>query len=822
MACAELGRGRIVVTSHDYYVIGSDVDGSSTEDPVKRLQTNMKKWVAQDNVEVSELRVLSTDENVENLQGSCKVAAWYGGALSSDVTDDVIEFVMCGGGLLYGMTPWGWLQLNPGKTLADMPMYSILKMCGICYTPGYVDNGSGFDVENALVKNGGLHISNVKNDATFKKLLPNSGLSMSELKRDLFGAAKWRREILGGVSFLPARGMPGGIVVYGDHSYPILSSGVNENVLGCGHVGKGRIAVFSHDGYVGGIVSGDICMDVATLHSNLKNWASNYKYKADSEIYVWENQTDVQLGPEHKLVVWKWTGGSNEAAVQKVAEFVQDGGGLIAGMCPWGWMQLNPGKNLLDMPIYQSLTAGGMCFASDALSVGDINVSQALEEPSGGHHLGYSFDKTIETGELGSAAEVIAFGLRHLPDLAIQHLANKLHAFAEVYTAEIQACGPSPEAPASSAEQKALMSLCEVLCQHNMGMSKVPGVEVFPGDFTSPPSVRSKPMRFESKRKEYHSTGYYLPAGADVNVKVLSAEGSESWKIRVGAHTDVLYGQEEQRRWPNVCLEKPFAPLAGSTLTLRSPYGGLIYVKSPRGEAKLEVLMEGVVEAPHFDLTDPTSKQQWASRRTAPGLWADIAGEYITITLPAQSVRDLEAPWDVMSTWDRVVLAHHDLRGTHPSDGQRQFVVCDEQPSAGYMHSGHPIVTGLDVADPTATGTDAFLLNNDALLSKGAWGMFHELGHNFQRDTWTFGGTGEVTCNIFTLHAMDVICGLDPWIHEWLAGALGRINQYLQSAAGFPAWKADREQRWPLESMPSWLITLGGTRTRTYCASMKK
>ncbi|CAF4539274.1 unnamed protein product, partial [Rotaria magnacalcarata] len=37
-----------------------------------------------------------------------------------------------------------------------------------------------------------------------------------------------------------------------------------------------------------------------------------------------------------------------------------------------------------------------------------------------------------------------------------------------------------------------------------------------------------------------------------------------------------------------------------------------------------------------------------------------------------------------------------------------------------------------------------------------------------QRDWWTFDGTGEVTVNIFTLHAMNIICHIQPWIHPWL------------------------------------------------------
>ena len=53
-----------------------------------------------------------------------------------------------------------------------------------------------------------------------------------------------------------------------------------------------------------------------------------------------------------------------------------------------------------------------------------------------------------------------------------------------------------------------------------------------------------------------------------------------------------------------------------------------------------------------------------------------------------------------MELWDSVVEMHVDLRGLHKAQGRREWMVTDEQPSAGYMHAGYPIVTMLDVADP--------------------------------------------------------------------------------------------------------------------------
>ncbi|VDI32885.1 Hypothetical predicted protein [Mytilus galloprovincialis] len=90
--------------------------------------------------------------------------------------------------------------------------------------------------------------------------------------------------------------------------------------------------------------------------------------------------------------------------------------------------------------------------------------------------------------------------------------------------------------------------------------------------------------------------------------------------------------------------------------------------------------------------------------RYKPGLWCDIIGDKIALTLPSASVRQLSDPTMTMKIWDSVVSAHIDLLGKDPSNGRGQWVVTDEQPSIGYMHSGYQIVTHLDMADPNKEG----------------------------------------------------------------------------------------------------------------------
>ncbi|CAH1791856.1 unnamed protein product, partial [Owenia fusiformis] len=161
---------------------------------------------------------------------------------------------------------------------------------------------------------------------------------------------------------------------------------------------------------------------------------------------------------------------------------------------------------------------------------------------------------------------------------------------------------------------------------------------------------------------------------------------------------------------------------------------------------------------------------------------------YIIFTLPAESVRHIDDPGEVIKYWDSVVEAHHELRTTNPGEQRRERVVCDIQPSAGYMHAGYPIVTMLDVGEPKS---DKFLFNLPQLVTNGSWGLFHELGHNMQRKAWTFEGTGEVTCNIFTVHAMDKLCGIKPIDSDAIIAhnRKQKIKAYIENGPDFAEWK---------------------------------
>jgi hypothetical protein len=76
-------------------------------------------------------------------------------------------------------------------------------------------------------------------------------------------------------------------------------------------------------------------------------------------------------------------------------------------------------------------------------------------------------------------------------------------------------------------------------------------------------------------------------------------------------------------------------------------------------------------------------------------------------------------------------------------------------------------------------------------LLAGLWGNFHEIGHNHQSAPWTFNGTVEVTCNLFTLYVYEKVCGITPDRNQRTnpLQLQARTTKYFADGAKFDRWK---------------------------------
>ena len=606
-------------------------------------------------------------------------------------------------------------------------------------------------------------------------------------------------DLLRGLETLPVIGVPGRVIVDGESASAVLTGENPADVLiGTSKLGAGRVLVIAHEGYLVGFAAGAATDGpVAQLHRNIRQWATGCDDVVKGDVCVLDDVTRFireraasrwgRARDRARCKIALWVGAAFDG-VDVVTDYVVSGGVLVHAVCPREWLQLHPGKTLAEMPLAGTLRLAGLGYSPDYSAARDTGYCIARSWASEAH-VEQLIDQCIDDPQkLWEQGGVLCECLSRLPYDVQDDLELALGYLYERHIPDVEQLAPSPQTPLCTQKDKALATLCDWMKRRYNYYTNMLGIDIFPGDFTCYPPTMYAEMEIKSHLRDYHATGYYLPAGHCLGgvVVMTPLDAKATWTVSVGCHRDVLGHVESQRRWPNIVVTES---LIHQHTSLASSYGGLIYMESPDGGGTIRFELEFVVEAPYFDLTNPTSVVDWHRRRSAPGLWADISGEHITITLPASSVRHVDDPSDAIATWDRVVASCHDLRGTDPRQERRMWVVTDEQPSVGYMHAGSPIVTHLDVADPTS---DYFLLDAHMLRTRGSWGLFHEIGHNMQRDEWTFHGTVEVTCNVFTLYAMHVIAKRDPWTHECLRDQFDNIRAYLCSGAPFEeCWERD-------------------------------
>ena len=311
-----------------------------------------------------------------------------------------------------------------------------------------------------------------------------------------------------------------------------------------------------------------------------------------------------------------------------------------------------------------------------------------------------------------------------------------------------------------------------------------PAAADFPGAVPTDAPRVSREVTVNPRIPDWQSTGLYAAPGDCVTVTIPAAYTNLGWRVRIGAHQDRLWNKPEWSRVPELCRS---FPLDAARTEAANPFGGPIYIDTRNGDDRppAAVRIENAVEAPYFVLGQ-TAPDEWRkSIRARPAPWAELATSKIILTVPSDRVRALDDPTDLLRTWDAILDACADL-AVRPRERRRpERIVPDVQISAGYMHSGYPIMTHADQYD--------ILVSRDALL-RGQWGLFHELGHNHQNGAWTFGGSGEVTVNLFTLYVLETVCH-QPILesrHEMRAEPRARtLKKYLAGGASFEEWKRE-------------------------------
>ena len=628
-----------------------------------------------------------------------------------------------------------------------------------------------------------------------------------------------RAQLLEGVSSVPSMGTPGTIAVFGRSAFAVITGGQKNPlaVAAAARFGKGRVFAIAHNSYFSASVftnaakkakandgsSGKPGTEIADqnggaaqLMHNAIAWLSPNEKKRSVAFLgqaiaepafrtlgfeVSAHVAPQELAPYSLLILSGGVQFSPEEAAA-VRNFVANGGSLMAAICPWGWQQVNSHRGW-RLPTHlgdnQVLVSMGLCFADGYASGSSYAVSKDAAQQA---HAGTALDAMLAGEE-----NVQAFGL----ELAVSSLPKDDTTFMwplRNALPEINA-GNAPHPNHRLSTKKHALERLAVMLNSRMWsdlpaeeITAAPGADQFPGAVAASAPRESLDLHFDANLLGWQSTGLYLAPGEVLTAKV-HGENADGWSIRVGCHADRVWHKDNWQRWPEISKAWPLQ----NGGTYASPYGGSIFLVPSGSAAELQVQLSGAVKAPLYDRKNPLSAKAWQKEQQAAGPWAELVGNNIALSVPTYAIQDLEDPEALLAYWDELVQSHYEF-GAEELPKRPERFVADAQISAGYMHSGYPIMTWLDVVTPRE-GKLPVLLDLKELRAQGNWGYFHELGHNRQKGDWTFGGTGEVTNNLFSLHGGEVMAGVTPWDNSWLQNQKMAGRRYLADNDSFSVWK---------------------------------
>jgi hypothetical protein len=604
-------------------------------------------------------------------------------------------------------------------------------------------------------------------------------------------------ELTAGVESVASAGSPGNMAVFAPGAFVVVTARMDDTptpVVVGSEWGGGRVIALGH----GGMLDGQSIRNkgTATLVGNSVRWLG----RSDKpRVGVVDGERRRLLGPLRNLgvtasnislrgaddlkdidVVLMDSHAITDELRPILADYVRNGGGLLTAGLGWGWLQLNPGKSILDHPGNRLLLDAGIAWGEGFVATTAPDAFLTGPVPPATHCLIAltAAEQAKNDAQLEPlVAQTLIHSLRTLPaDHPVFLRARKL--------IEPRNRVPviSERRPVRKVDSIARIAIAVLdLIERRTPVEQIvasASASNFPGPVPADAPRVSRTLSLDASIEQWHSTGLYAAPGQVVTVT--SNDDLTGMTLRIGCHTDTLWHLAEWKRSPSIYRTFTLDKTGGKAA---SSFGGLIYIEIPGGRSgQVRLTIANAVAAPRFVL-GKTTAAEWLQVRSAPAPWGELESRRVIVSVPSYALRGLDNPEEVMKFWDRISDTHAALATIPTPPPHPHRFVADMQISAGYMHSGYPIMTHLD-----AVGQMTSL----ARLREGSWGLLHELGHNHQVSDWTFDGTGEVTVNLFSVYAVDTICSPKPGTRGHPAlGDRARLEAHLKAGAPFDKWKSD-------------------------------
>ncbi|HSJ02604.1 MAG TPA: M60 family metallopeptidase [Verrucomicrobium sp.] len=630
--------------------------------------------------------------------------------------------------------------------------------------------------------------------------------------------AEWqtaeRAKILAGVSSIPKLGAPGPVAIWGNLAFPVVAAadgGESELALvAAAGYAKGRLMLFGHSGYLSAEDASD--GGLGTLLINSVKWVGNkekprigvkganlvsFLDKKGFRAEKFEGPLAKKTLNDYDVVILSAQGITDEAEGQAALEFIKGGGGIMAAMTGWAFEQTSGGKALsIAHGLNNALMPTGVAF-TDAGGFGsatfrEFKARNELPRMMNAFDAITAIKKQREGGtaltpaEIGQGTNAIQVALAAQPPGR-----NNLQGAVMGALGEGDSGVPTKEQPltmASHSSQRIRLGMeTRVLrLASSPTVAAHPASAVFPGQPPKDAPRVSKDVTIDTSIDGWASTGLYAVAGEPLTVTVPESMVGSGFSIRVGCHTDTLYHLESWSRAPDITRS---VGIENVETKVGTAFGGLVYINVP-GRARrnasepLTVKIAGAVESPYFKLGRDTDEKWNTVIKKAQGNWAELAGEKMVVSVPLEVARKVTNPTELMEFWDRVVTAQDDISNQTAERIKPERMVADVQISAGFMHSGYPIM----IHTPESVEMVTY-----GRIKYPGWGFYHEIGHNKQRGNFTFEGTGEVTNNVFGLY-----CYTDVLKKDLLIGHGGVSPESIKKHIDAAKKAKDLGEKWAI------------------------
>ncbi|CAH2273158.1 Hypothetical predicted protein [Pelobates cultripes] len=765
IAASRYGKGRVVVVAHESYLTNYQLMG---------FLQNAITWLNPSPGAVIGLKK-GLDPLAKILAASgFKVQSTCGleqglGVLCIDGYEDkqakeIVTFLREGGGLLIGAQAWNWATRHQNEdVLHNFPGNKIISASGIYFTDKAAEKGKCYIRKN-------IPWIPIYTDVNFSQDLNHLLRDVSHL--DISGQA-----------------VPSELLLHGALTFPIGLTDSNQCFMAAANYGKGRIVVGTHEGYLAKPELKTFILNAISWLDMGKKGMIGVKKNLDkfAKLLQKENITYKVADLIPGLSVYCCNSYSDHEA-QKIHEFVAEGGGLLIAGHAWYWSYGKSHQNVLsDYPGNKILNRFGISILEKTVTQGIYNAIDS-QAPGSFYHFPRAFcqlqrdlQNKVEiqppvNGWLQKLRQDTSSFMKLPPSPLVSSLQQK-------FACLVQGCAlpnVSKQCPVKGNSKEALM-LCLAQDVGCMGLAESQKWENFPFQYNPPITVTIDGTN--TGGAAWRSTGLYINPGKTAALHFPACAVGKGLEVQVGCHTDNLGSADKLCRAP-VVVKRTCVP--DERILISCVWGGLLYIIVPAKcqLGMISVTVYGADLAPTY-VKGHTGVQAWVQYiRNLPAPWAELVTENIILTLPSSSIRSLDDPEALLHQWDQFMEAIAGLASTPKKFNRPERIVADVQISAGWMHSGYPIMCHLESAKE--------LTNIQHMKNSGLWGPIHELGHNQQRGCWEFPPhTTEATCNLWSVYVHETVLGiprdkahtaLKPQSRE------DRIKTYLKNGANLGQW----------------------------------